>query len=146
MTPLFSRPARRISLLVVLGAGIGIGITVDRVAFAQQPAQPTIKRTVLQRADDPGSAKYEAVMAVAEIPAGGTSGRHTHPGIELAYVLDGTVVIERDGSKPVTLRAGDVIENLGGVVHNATNPGKKPVKILGVYIVEKGKPMAEPAK
>ena len=146
MTSLFSRPARRISLLVVLGAGIGIGITVDRVAFAQQPAQPTIKRTVLQRADDPGSAKYEAVMAVAEIPAGGTSGRHTHPGIELAYVLDGTVVIERDGSKPVTLRAGDVIENLGGVVHNATNPGKKPVKILGVYIVEKGKPMAEPAK
>ena len=146
MTPLFSRPARRISLLVVLGAGIGIGITVDRVAFAQLPAQPTIKRTVLQRADDPGSAKYEAVMAVAEIPAGGTSGRHTHPGIELAYVLDGTVVIERDGSKPVTLRAGDVTENLGGIVHNATNPGKKPVKILGVYIVEKGKPMAEPAK
>jgi quercetin dioxygenase-like cupin family protein len=146
MTPIFSRLTKRIALLVVLGAGIGIGITVDHVAFAQQPAQPTIKRTVLQRADDPGSAKYEAVMAVAEIPAGGTSGRHTHPGIELAYVLDGTVVIERDGAKPVTFKAGDAIENIGGVVHNATNPGKKPVKILAVYIVEKGKPMAEPAK
>jgi quercetin dioxygenase-like cupin family protein len=146
MTFLFSRPAKRVALLATLGAGIGIGITVDRVAFAEQPAQPTIKRTVLERADDPGSSKYEAVMAVAEIPAGGTSGRHTHPGIELAYVLDGTLVIARDGAKPITLKAGDVTKNLGGVVHNATNPGKKPVKILAVYIVEKGKPMAEVAK
>jgi len=29
-------------------------------------------------------------------------------------------------------------------VHNAKNLGKAPVKILTVYIVEKGKPLAEP--
>lgn len=147
MKPALTSTTKRIALfaVVMIGSGIGIGITVDRVAFAQQPA-PAIKRTVLQRADDPGSAKYEAVMAVAEIPAGGTSGRHSHPGIELAYVLEGSVIVTHDGEKPMTLKAGDVIKNPVGGIHNATNPGTKPVKILAVYIVEKGKPLAEPAK
>ena len=64
-------------------------------------------------------------MAVAEIPAGGTSGRHTHPGIELAYVLDGTVSLEHEGEKAVTYKAGEAMKNVA-VIHNATNPGKKP--------------------
>lgn len=121
-------------------ACVGVGIGVDRVAFAQQPG---IKRTILLRADDPGSAKYEAVMAIAEIAPGAMSGRHRHPGIEVAYVLDGSVIIEHDGQPPVTVNAGEAIKN-EAAVHNARNPGTKPVKILAVYLVEKGKPMAEP--
>jgi quercetin dioxygenase-like cupin family protein len=121
-------------------ACVGVGIAVDRVAFAQQPG---ITRTILLRADDPGSANYEAVMAVAEIAPGAMSGKHRHPGIEVAYVLDGSVIIEHAGQAPVTVNAGGVIKN-DAAVHNARNPGTKPVKILAVYIVEKGKPMAEP--
>ena len=138
------KTTKEITLIAIATAiaGIAIGIAVDRVAFAQQPG---ITRTILQKADDPGSVKYEAVMAVAEIPPGAQSGKHTHPGIELAYVLDGTVTVEREGQAPVTLNAGDHVQNVG-VVHNARNPGTKPVKILAVYIVEKGKPLAEPAK
>lgn len=125
--------------LATLVSGIAIGITVDHVAFAQQPG---IKRTILLRADDPASPKYEAVMAIAEIAPGATSGKHRHPGVEVAYVLDGSVIIEHEGEAPVTLHAGEAIKNMA-VVHNARNPGTKPVKILAVYIVEKGKPMAE---
>ena len=137
---------KRVALgFVLVVAGIGIGVTVDRVAFAQQAAQPTIKRTVLQKADDPGSSKYEAVMAIAEIPPGGTSGRHTHPGIELAYVLDGSVELQQGTGAAKSYKAGDFMQNVA-VIHNATNTGKKPVKILAVYIVEQGKPMAQPAK
>jgi len=124
----------------VMLACVGVGIAVDRVAFAQQPG---IKRTILLRADDPGSANYEAVMAIAEIAPGAMSGRHRHPGIEVAYILDGSVIIERDGKAPVTVNAGETIKN-EAAVHNARNPGTKPVKILAVYLVEKGKPMAEP--
>ena len=142
MQPLRSRVLVLSAALVAVG--VAIGITVDRAAFAQQPA-PSIKRTVLQRVDDPGSAKYEAVMAIAEIPPGGTSGRHTHPGVELAYVLDGSVTLQHEGEAARTYKTGDVMQNVA-VIHNATNTGKKPVKILAVYIVEKGKPMAEPAK
>jgi quercetin dioxygenase-like cupin family protein len=124
----------------VMLACVGVGIAVDRVAFAQQPG---IKRTILLRADDPGSANYEAVMAIAEIAPGAMSGRHRHPGIEVAYILEGSVIIERDGQAPVTVNAGETIKN-EAAVHNARNPGTKPVKILAVYLVEKGKPMAEP--
>ena len=71
----------------------------------------SIQRTVVQTADlsVPGR---EAVIARVVIGPFGKAGRHTHPGIELAYVLEGTVVIARDGAKPVTLKAGDVTENL----------------------------------
>ena len=126
---------------VMLAAGVGVGIAVDRTAFAQQP-QPGIKRTILQRADDPGASNYEAVMAIAEIPPGMSSGRHKHPGIELAYILDGSMTVEHDGSPTTTVKAGDAIMNKAEV-HNAKNTGTKPVKILAVYLVEKGKPMAE---
>ena len=136
-------PRRRTVVLaaVLLALGIGIGILVQS-AFAQQPGGG-IKRTILQRADEPGASNYEAVMAIAEIPPGGTSGRHRHPGIELAFVLQGSVVIERDGQPPVTVKAGEALKN-EAAVHNAKNIGKTPVKILAVYLVEKGKPMAEP--
>ena len=125
------------SALVI--SGVAVGVVVDRVAFAQQPA---IKRTILQRADDPGNPKYEAIMGVSEIPPGGTSGKHRHPGTELAYVLDGSVELQQEGKAPFTVKAGEVIKNEANI-HNATNKGTKPVKILAVYIVEKGKPLAE---
>jgi quercetin dioxygenase-like cupin family protein len=125
----------------MLAAGIGVGIAVDRTAFAQQP-QPGIKRTILQRVDEPGASNYEAVMAIAEIPPGQSSGRHKHPGIELAYILDGSMTVERDGSPATIVKAGDAVLNKAEV-HNAKNTTTKPVKILAVYLVEKGKPMAE---
>lgn len=125
----------------MLIAGVAVGIAVDRTAFAQQP-QPGIKRTILQRVDEPGASNYEAVMAIAEIPPGMSSGRHKHPGIELAYILDGSMTVEHDGSPTITVKAGDAVMNKAEV-HNAKNTGTKPVKILAVYLVEKGKPMAE---
>jgi quercetin dioxygenase-like cupin family protein len=137
-------PKRRLFVFaaVLLALGAGIGVLLSRVAFAQQPGNG-IKRTVLQRADEPGAPNYEAVMAIAEIAPGASSGRHRHPGIELAYVLEGSLLVERDGQPPVTVKAGDALKN-EAAVHNAKNTGKIPVKILAVYLVEKGKPMAEP--
>lgn len=131
----------RRSVLVVAAmlSCVAVGIVVDHVAFAQQPG---IKRTMLLRADDPASPKYEAVMAIAEIAPGAMSGKHRHPGIEVAYVLEGSVVIEHAGKAPITVNAGEAIKN-EAEVHNARNTGSKPVKILAVYLVEKGKPLAE---
>jgi quercetin dioxygenase-like cupin family protein len=141
MSVLANRGRRSAALAAAMLMCIAAGIAVDRVAFAQQPGG--IKRTILLRADDPGSANYEAVMAIAEIAPGARAGKHRHPGTEVAYVLDGSVVIERAGQPPITVKAGEALKN-EAVVHDALNPGTKPVRILAVYIVEKGKPMAEP--
>jgi len=135
--------SRALTLRIAAGVAVAfvLGLGVDHVAFARQ--QPGIKRTILQRQDDPGSPKYEAVMGISEIPPGGTSGKHRHPGIELAYVLEGAVELVHEGKPPVTVKAGEATMNTLGGIHTATNRGTVPVKILTVYIVEKGKPMAE---
>jgi len=132
---------QRVFVLVVsLVGAAAIGAGVDRLALAQQPG---IKRTILLRTDDPGSPTYEAVLGLAEIAPGAMAGRHRHPGIEIGYVLEGSVTLEHEGRPAKALKTGDSFKNEPGV-HNARNTGTTPVKILAVYLVEKGKPLAEP--
>jgi quercetin dioxygenase-like cupin family protein len=120
-------------------AGLILTLTI---ASAQQPA---VKRTTLQQGDlsIPGR---EAIMARAEIPAGGTTGRHTHPGEEISYVLEGEMRFEVDGQAPRTLKAGDVFMVPPNTIHSATSLGGRAAIVLATYVVEKGKPLATPAK
>jgi quercetin dioxygenase-like cupin family protein len=113
------------------------------VCIAQQPAP--FKRTELQRADLSAPGR-EGVQAIAEIMPGAAAGRHTHPGEELGYVLEGTVVVEMDGKPAMTLTAGQFFIIPAGRIHNATNKGNGTAKVLATYFVEKGKPLATPAK
>jgi quercetin dioxygenase-like cupin family protein len=127
--------------LATLVAMAGIGAALR----AQQPASaPAFKRTVLQQADIsvPGR---EAVTALAEIPPGVAAGRHSHPGEEVGYILEGTVLVEQDGKPPATLEAGKTFLIPAGTIHNATNKGSGTAKVVATYIVEKGKPLATPA-
>jgi quercetin dioxygenase-like cupin family protein len=126
-----------------LTAGALVGIGLDRTVLAQQTG---ITRTVLQRFDAPASKTHEAVMAVAELQPGASAGRHLHHGVEIGYVLEGSVVFEHQGRPAVTKNAGEYFENDVEAAHDAKNVGKTPAKILAVYVIEKGKPLAEPAK
>lgn len=110
-------------------------------AFAQAPA---FKRTVLQTVET-SIAGREAVTAKAELPAGVSSGLHTHPGEELGYLIDGTVTVLMDG-KSTIVKAGEAFAIPAGKVHSATNSGTGTATIVSTYIVEKGKPLATPAK
>jgi quercetin dioxygenase-like cupin family protein len=112
------------------------------VCIAQQPA---FRRTELQRGDLTAAGR-EAVMAVAEIPAGVASGRHTHPGEELGYVIEGPVVVEIDGQPARTLKTGEAFLIPSGRVHNARNTGKGTARVLATYVIEKGKPVATPVQ
>jgi len=120
---------------IIVAAGLVAGV------WAQQPA---FKRTVLQQVDIsvPGR---EAVTAVAEFQPGAAAGRHTHPGEEIGYVLDGQFLLEQDGKAPVTLHAGQTFLIPPGTVHNATNTGSMTGRVVATYLVEKGKPLATPA-
>lgn len=117
------------------------GFALTGMLAAQQPA---FKRTVLQQSDIsvPGR---EVVSAVADFEPRATPGRHTHFGEEIGYVLEGTFLIEQEGKAPVTLKAGGSFLIPAGTIHNATNTGTGPGKILATYVVEKGKPLATPA-
>ena len=113
-------------------------ILVSGVTFAQAPA---IKRTILQRADVANN--MEVILGSAEIAAGGSTGRHTHFGVETGYVVSGTSVLEIEGEAPRTLKAGDTYLIAAGKVHNATAK-EGDAKVLATYVVEKGKPLATP--
>ena len=116
--------------LVALVAGIG----------AQQAG---FKRTVLQQSklSVPGR---EAVTAIAEFQPGGTVGKHTHPGEEIGYILEGTIVLEQDGKPAVTLGPGKTFFIPAGTVHDATNKTSSVARVLANYFVESGKPVASP--
>lgn len=118
-------------------ATVGLLTLAFSVATAQAPA---VKRTVLQKADIsvPGR---EVVTARAEIPTAGSTGKHTHPGEEVSYVLDGMITLEVEGLPARALKAGDVFIIPAGKVHGATNRAQGITTIIANYIVEKGKPL-----
>lgn len=111
---------------------------------AAAAAQDGIKRTPLQKVDFPDG--FTTVTGLAEIQPGVSAGRHTHPGIETGYVLEGETVLSIDGQGDVTMKAGDSYVIPAGVPHDAKAIGEKPVKVLGIYVIERGKPLASPAK
>jgi len=124
-------------------AGV-IGAWGIQTLEAQQQA-PAFKRTIIQKRDLSAQGR-EAVQVLAEFAPGAAAGKHTHPGEELGYILEGTLVLEVVGQKPLTLKAGDSFFVPAGVVHDGKNVGKGPAKVLATYIIEKGKPVATPVK
>ena len=117
-----------------------LALAVAAVAIAQTPA---IKRNVLQRMDIEGN--REVILGMAEISAHGTTGRHTHPGVETAYVVDGELELMVEGAGTKVVHAGESYQIPLGRVHSGTAHGSGATKVLVTYVVEKGKPLATPA-
>jgi quercetin dioxygenase-like cupin family protein len=121
---------------------LGLAVVAFGFAGVAMAQQSGIKRTPLQKVDFPDG--YNVITAIAEVPAGGSSGRHTHPGVETGYVLEGELELDIDGKAPAKLKAGDSYQIPAGAIHDA-KAGDKPFKVLGIYIVDKTKPLATPA-
>ncbi len=121
-----------------------IAIVAALAAVTAIAQAPGIKRTVLQKGDV--TADHEVVMARAEISAGGSTGRHTHPGVEVGYVIEGTSQVEVEGQPTKMYKAGDTYFIPAGTIHNATAMEGKQATVLATYIVKKGEPLATPAK
>ena len=107
--------------------------------------QPGIKRTDLLRNDlsVPGR---EVVQVRVDIAPGVLAARHSHPGEEIAYVIEGSLEYQIEGRPTVTLKAGETLFIPAGAIHSAKNVGSDNAAELATYIVEKGKPLVVPAK
>jgi len=123
--------------VVVSGAALVACGLVLQVAQAQQG----IRRIDLQRHDLSAPGR-EVVQTIVELDAGVRSSRHTHPGEEIVYVLEGAPLeYEVEGRPTVTLEPGDVLFIPAGTPHAARNVGDRKGAELATYIVEKGKPL-----
>lgn len=112
-------------------------------AIAEEPPSG-IKRTPLQSIDFPEG--YKTVTGLAEVAPGHASGMHTHPGIETGYVLDGEVLMIVEGQPDRRLKAGDSFVIPPGAKHDVRSVGTVPAKAISVFVVDKSKPLASPAK
>jgi len=124
----------RLTAVAMLLVGSGFAL---HLAWAQLAGT---KRTDLQRHDlsVPGR---EAIQVIVELAPGVLSAKHTHPGEEIIYVLEGSLEYEVEGKPPVTLRVGDVLFIPAGTIHSAKNVGSGNAAELATYVVEKGKPL-----
>ena len=113
--------------------------------LSQQTGQTSgVTRKILSTTDVPDSI-YVVIQVTAEVAPGATVARHTHPGIEAAYVLEGEGEFYIDGQPTQPLKANSSYHVPPVVPHSLHNSGSQPMRLSSTYTVEKGKPLASPA-
>jgi quercetin dioxygenase-like cupin family protein len=98
---------------------------------------PTLN--VLHRAEFPGDGYVSLLVRIELLPAELVA-PHTHPGLEMTYVLEGEATLSVRGQPDRTLRTGDWFEVPAGTPHSVQN-SDRPARALGTYVVEKDKPL-----
>ncbi|HTM08291.1 MAG TPA: cupin domain-containing protein [Verrucomicrobiae bacterium] len=131
--------------VTLLFIGIAGGFAADRLLLAQQ--EP-VKRTMLLQTDLEDAPGKEADVFLIEMAPGASTGKHSHPGTEIAYILEGSAAVEVAGKTvPVTQRRGTVSQLTPNEVHNVSNPSRsEPLKAIVFALYDKGKPKVTPAK
>ena len=128
---------RRLFAGCALCAGVGL---LSEGAVAQGPG---FTRTVLRRIDQPGD-RMATIQVLVEIDANALVARHTHPGVETAYVAEGGGMFSMKGETDRAVKAGDTFQVPTEVPHALRN-GPVKTRVVSVYVVDKDKPLASPA-
>ncbi|WP_405089393.1 cupin domain-containing protein [Micromonospora sp. NBC_01392] len=108
-----------------------------------EPSTEGVTRTELQRAhaEVPGRL---IVQTLFQIPVGSQSGRHSHPGEEVGYLIQGDIVMEFDDRPALAVAGGEPFLIPPGVVHNARNVGDVETRMLSSYFVDDSRPLVTP--
>ncbi|WP_448042213.1 cupin domain-containing protein [Bradyrhizobium liaoningense] len=126
--------------IIVAAALVAATSLASLAARSEEPRLGDIRRTHLMKEalSVPGR---EVVQVRVDFPPGVVAVRHSHPGEELVYLIEGELEYRLDGRPPVILKAGDVLLIPHGVHHAVTNVGSGNAAELATYIVETGKPL-----
>ena len=124
----------RILAVAALIAAIALGLHVAQ-------AQPVGARRIDLQRHDLSVTGREVIQTIVELEPGTTAPRHSHPGEEIIYVLEGTWEYTVEGKPPATLKAGDVLFIPAGAINSARKVGTGRAREVATYIVEKGKPL-----
>ena len=125
--------------------GITGFVATEASAQGAPPAATAgVARKILSQTDGPMPG-YVTLIVEATIDPGVTVARHTHPGIESAYVMEGGFELPIQGQSTRIIKAGDAFQIPPETPHAGGKPGDAKSRILITYVVEKGKPLASPA-
>ena len=137
---------RRIGASMVSSAAFALAALAG---FAAAPAQAQtyddkgIARAEIVRHDL--DASHEAIQVRVDFAPGAEFPEHSHPGVEIAYVLEGRMEYVLEG-KSVVLKAGQSLFIPAGAVHSAKNLGHSKASELATYMVQKNTPVVVLAK
>lgn len=126
--------------------GITEFVAAEASAQGTPPAASSggVTRKILSQTDGPAPG-YVTLLVEATIEPGVAVGRHTHPGIESAYVLEGGFELPVQGQPTRIIKPGDGFQIPPETPHAGGKAGESKSRILITYVVEKGKPLASPA-
>jgi quercetin dioxygenase-like cupin family protein len=134
--------SRSKSLLTALLIGAAV---IGMSAARPQTQHQDIVRTEILKVPLVGLDGFDGIVYVADVAPGVVAPRHTHPGYEFNYVLAGSIIVEPDGEKPVTLTPGQATFLPLGHIHQVRNASAtEPAKVLTVLIHQMGQPLAVP--
>ena len=129
-----------LTITAVFGLGVFTGLIAQNTT-AVQNLTDSPQRVEQKRADLSGAPGMEVIASIAEYKKGGKLGRHGHHGLEVGYVLQGSMV-QMPGHEPVLLPAGYTEIHVRDGRHGGfTVVGDTPLKLYSVHIVDKGKPL-----
>ncbi|WP_447917524.1 cupin domain-containing protein [Achromobacter aegrifaciens] len=115
-------------------------------APAGKPADPVV--TALMSQDLPDVPGKDALMLIVDYPPGAADPLHRHDASAFVYVLEGSIVMQVQGGKAVTLTPGQTFyegpDDIHTVGRNASQT--KPAKFLVVLIKKQGAPALIPVK
>ena len=87
--------------------------------------------------DVPAGAPQEVQLRGVNLAPGQSIPLHVHPGVEMAYVVAGTIQF-RMGAETLTKYAGEGTLVPRGTPHAATNAGKDSARIVSAFVIDKG--------
>ena len=120
-------------------------IASDASAQGAPPAAaPGFSRKILSQMEGP-TPGYVTIVVEATVNPGVVVPRHTHPGIESAYVLEGTIELPIQGQPTKSYSVGETYQVPPETPHAGGKASDKQIRFTATYVVEKGKPLASPA-
>jgi len=128
-------------------------VTVIAAAVFGTRAASAQNRSVLAKVDITDVPTKEAYIISFTVPPAPpnpnpnpNAGRHSHPGDEFIYLIEGTFTFEVEGEAPVTIKAGETLRLPAGKNHRGSNPGTIPAKMISFGLFQKGVPDTVPAR
>jgi quercetin dioxygenase-like cupin family protein len=126
-------------LLKTAMAGLLICLSVP--AYSQATVNPLFQTDVAD------VTHQEIVVLEVNYAAGNDSPVHRHNAHTIVYVLEGSVIMQVEGSEPQTLHPGDVFYETPDDIHSLSKNASDtaPAKILVFFLKKKGAASTEPA-
>lgn len=132
--------------LILSAAALGLSAALAGLALAQEKPRPVPTHIYLKAEAVSGVPGKQTTMVSILWPPGSTTGRHYHDGDEYALVTEGEITLLVDGKAPRTIHAGEAYHNSAGLVHETKNAGSVPAYSIAVFVLDKGKPLQQPAR